>query len=97
MNPNGRLNNEYCWGSMVRVLTDACDYAVEQALILKNVRAELKTTQIALKKAENELAKTKVCIQRKRNRAGNLGKSPKNAVQADMIASAIDRAFWGDS
>jgi cell shape-determining protein MreC len=39
----------------------------------------------------------KAAVQRNRLSKPLKGRSPKNAVQADMIASAIDRAIGGDS
>jgi cell shape-determining protein MreC len=38
----------------------------------------------------------KAAVQRNRLSKPLKGRSPKNAVQADMIASAIDRAIGGD-
>ena len=61
-----------------------------------------------LELANNELRKelqslnakasnAKAAIQRNRLSKPLKGRSPKNAVQADMIASAVDRAIGGDS
>jgi len=56
----------------------------------KELRKELQSLNA---KASN----AKAAVQRNRLSKPLKGKSPKNAVQADMIASAIDRAIGGDS
>ena len=56
----------------------------------KELRKELQSLNA---KASN----AKAAVQRNRLSKPLKGRSPKNAVQADMIASAIDRAIGGDS
>ena len=56
----------------------------------KELRKELQSLNA---KASN----AKAAIQRNRLSKPLKGRSPKNSVQADMIAKAVDRAIGGDS
>ena len=67
---------------------------IKRIEVLKLQNKELrKEIQSLSAKASN----AKAAIQRNRLSKPLKGRSPKNAVQADMIASAIDRAIGGDS
>ena len=67
-----------------------------QEKILK-LRLENQRLQQELQSLNAKAANAKAAIQRNRLSKPLKGRSPKNAVQADMIASAVDRAIGGDS
>ena len=60
---------------------------------------ELKNKQLRreLQSLNAKASNAKAAIQRNRLSKPLKGRSPKNAVQADMIAKAVDRAIGGDS
>lgn len=69
------------------------------ALIKRIEVLELKNKELhkELQSLNAKAANAKAAIQRNRLSKPLKGRSPKNAVQADMIAKALDRAIGGDS
>ena len=63
-----------------------------EVLELKNKQLRKELQSLSAKESN-----AKAAVQRNRLSKPLKGRSPKNAVQADMIASAIDRAIGGDS
>lgn len=74
-----------CWASLLCI----GDY---QEKILK-LRLENQQLKQALQSLNAKASNAKAAIQRNRLSKPLKGRSPKNAVQADMIAGAIDRAI----
>ena len=67
---------------------------IKRIEVLKLQNKELRKKLQSLSAKESN---AKAAVQRNRLSKPLKGRSPKNAVQADMIASAIDRAIGGDS
>lgn len=78
-----------CWASLLCI----ADY---QENILK-LRLENQQLKQQLQSLNAKASNAKAAIQRNRLSKPLKGRSPKNAVQADMIAKAVDRAIGGDS